>query len=136
MQGKAAHLFFQLLHYMRPFRKDCVIATLYSFLNKFIDIIPEILLGLAINTVVEREGSWLAGLGFVGLKIQMLLLGLMAYGLGYLFEYLYSIKWWRLAQHLQHDFRMSAFRHVQRSTMACFSKQKTGNLLSILNDDV
>jgi len=124
---------------MRPFRKDCVIATLYSFLNKLTDNMPEILMGLAINTVVAREGSWLAGLGFVGLKIQMLLLGLVtliAYGLGSLFEYLYSIKWWRLAQHLQHDFRMAAFRHVQQSTMACFSKQKTGNLLSILNDDI
>ncbi len=139
MQSKTTHPLFQLLHYMRPFRRDCVIATLYSFFNKLIDIMPEILLGIAINTVVEREGSWLAGLGFVGLKIQMPLLGLvtfMAYGLGSLSEYLYSIKWWRLAQHLQHDFRMAAFRHVQHSTMTTFSKQKTGNLLSILNDDI
>jgi ATP-binding cassette subfamily B protein len=138
MSRKATYPFVQLLHYMRPLRKDCVIAALYSFLNKFIDIMPEILLGLAINTVVERENSWLAGVGFMGLKTQMLLLGLMtfmAYGLGSLFEYLYSIKWWRFAQHLQHDFRMAAFRHIQQTTMAAFSKQKTGNLLSILNDD-
>ncbi len=139
MKQKNTRPFFQLLHYMRPFRKDCVIAMLYSFLNKFIDIMPEILLGLAINTVVERENAWLAGLGIVRLKIQMLLLGLTTlavYGLGSLFEYLYSIKWWRLAQHVQHNFRMAAFERVQHSTMTAFSKQKTGNLLSILNDDI
>lgn len=100
---------------------------------------PEILLGVAINTVVEREKSWIAGWGLVGIKAQMFALGLMtvvAYGLGSLFEYLYSMKWWRLAQHLQHNFRMAAFRHVQESTMASFSEQKAGNLLTILNDDV
>jgi len=100
---------------------------------------PEILLGIAINTIVEKEESWLARLGLTGLKVQLILLGLMTfmvYTLGSLFEYLYSVKWWRLAQHLQHNFRMAAFRHVQQSTMASFSKQKTGNLLSILNDDI
>jgi ATP-binding cassette, subfamily B, bacterial len=116
-----------------------VTATLYSFLNKLTDIMPEILLGLAINTVVNKEVSWLAGLGFTSLKMQMLLLGFMTlitYGLGALLEYLYSMKWWLLAQHLQHDFRMAAFRHIQQTTMASFSKQKTGNLLSVLNDDI
>ena len=139
MKQKTTHPFFQLLYYMRPFRKDYVIATLYSFLNKFIDIMPEILLGLAINTVVEKENAWLAGLGVVRVKTQMLLLGLMTlmvYGLGSLFEYLYAVRWWRLAQYVQHNFRMAAFERVQHSTMASFSKQKTGNLLSVLNDDI
>jgi ATP-binding cassette, subfamily B, bacterial len=139
MKQKTTHPFFQLLHYMRPFRKDYVTAALYSFVSKFIDIMPEILLGLAINTVVERENAWLARLGVVSVKTQMFLLGLitlLVYGLGSLFEYLYSLKWWRLAQHLQHNFRMAAFERVQYSTMTSFSKQKTGNLLSILNDDI
>jgi ATP-binding cassette, subfamily B, bacterial len=139
MKQKTTHPFFQLLHYMRPFRKDYVLAALYSFVSKVIDIMPEILLGLAINTVVERENAWLATLGVVSVKTQMLLLGLitlLVYGLGSLFEYLYSFKWWRLAQYLQHNFRMAAFERVQYSTMTSFSKQKTGNLLSILNDDI
>jgi ATP-binding cassette, subfamily B, bacterial len=139
MKQKTTHPFFQLLHYMRPLRKDYMMATLYSFVSKFIDIMPEILLGLAINTVVERENAWLARLGFVSVKTQMFLLGLitlLVYGLGSLFEYLYSLKWWRLAQQLQHNFRMAAFERVQYSTMTSFSKQKTGNLLSILNDDI
>ena len=131
--------FLQLLFYMRPFRKIYLSATLYSFLNKLFDLIPEILLGMAVNTVVARENSWLAHLGFHDLKVQLFLLGfitMIAYGLESLFEYLFSIRWWGLAQIVQHDFRMKAFEHVQKSTITSFSKQTTGNLLSILNDDI
>ena len=138
MPRQPSHPFLQLLRYMRPFRKDYVVATIYSLLNKFFDIMPELLLGIAVNTVVQKEHSWLAGLGVHDLKAQLLLLGLMtlvAYGLESLFDYLLSIKWWRLAQHVEHNFRIEAFDHVQRSTMAAFSKQKTGHLLTILNED-
>ena len=123
---------------MRPFRKDYLVATLYSLLNKLFDLMPEILLGIAVNTVIEREHSWLAYWGFQDLKLQLLLLGLLTLitcGLESLFEYLSSIKWWRLAQLIQHSFRMEAFNHVQQSTMAAFAKQQVGNLLSMLNDD-
>ena len=139
MQKKTPHPLLQLLPYMRSLRKDYVMAILCSLLHKLTDLTPEILLGFAVNTVVERENAWVAGWGIVDLKAQMLVLGLMAvvaYSLGSLFEYLHSMRWWRLAQHLQHDFRMAAFRHVQESTMAAFSEQKAGNLLTILNDDV
>lgn len=101
---------------------------------------PEILLGIAVNTVVKKDNSWIATkLGVMDLKIQILWLALMmfmVYSLESLFEYLYSVKWWRISQHVQHNFRMAAFRHVQESTMAAFYKQKTGDLLSILNDDI
>lgn len=139
MHNKPLHPFFQLLRYMRPWRKDYLMATLYSLLHKLMDLMPEVLLGLVINTLVEKENSWLAGLGLISLKMQMLFLGtivFVAYGLGSLSEYLHSIKWWRLAQHLQHNFRMAAFKHVQKSTMASFSGQKTGNFLTILNEDI
>lgn len=100
---------------------------------------PEILLGIAVNTVVAREQSWLANLGFNDLKIQLLVLGVLtmvAYGFESLSEYLFSVRWWNLAQLVQHNFRMQAFEHVQKSTIPSFSQQKTGNLLSILNDDI
>jgi ATP-binding cassette subfamily B protein len=139
MQKPLASSFLQLLFYMRPFRRIYLSATVYSFLNKLFDLMPEILLGIAVNTVVARDESWLANLGFHDLKVQLVLLALMtmvAYGLESLFEYLFSIRWWGLAQLVQHNFRMQAFEHVQKSTISSFSKQKTGNLLAILNDDI
>jgi ATP-binding cassette subfamily B protein len=139
MKNPLTRSFVQLLLYMRPFRSMYLSATIFSFLNKFFDLMPEILLGIAVNTVVQKEHSWLANLGFYNLKTQLFLLGfltLVSHALESLFEYLYSIRWWRLAQLVQHNFRMEAFNHVQKSTMTIFSKQKTGNLLSILNDDI
>lgn len=131
--------FWQLLHYIRPFRREYTAATIYSVLNKVFDLMPEVLLGIAVNTVVEREHSWLATFGVHDLKVQLLLLGVMTmivYGLESLFEYLYRIKWGYLAQYIQHNFRVDAFNHVQQSTMEAFSRQKTGNVLAILNEDI
>lgn len=139
MKNQFVRSFLQLLLYMRPFRREYLVATFYSLLNKLFDIIPEILLGIAVNTVIEQERSWLSYWGFQDLRWQLLLLGLLTfatYGLESLFDYLSSIKWWRLAQLVQHSFRMEAFNHVQQSTMAAFAKQKMGNLLSILNEDI
>ena len=139
MKNRLIRSFFQLLLYMRPFRGEYLVAMFYSCLNKLFDLIPEILLGVAVNTVIEREHSWLSYWGFQDFRWQLLLLGLVTlvtYGLESLFEYLASTKWWRLAQLVQHSFRMEAFSHVQRSTMTAFSKQKVGNLLSVLNEDV
>lgn len=124
---------------MRPFRGEYLAAMFYSFLNKLFDLIPEILLGIAVNTVIEQERSWLSYWGVQDLRWQLLLLGFLTlaiYGLESIFEYLASTKWWRLAQLVQHSFRMEAFSHVQQSTMTAFSKQKVGNLLSILNEDI
>lgn len=128
-----------LLVYMRPFRKEYLLASTYSLLNKVCDLIPEMLLGIAVNTVIKKEFSWLACVGFQDLKVQLLLLGvltLITYAAESLLEYLASIKWWSLAQLIQHDFRMAAFGHVQKSTMDTFSKQKIGHLLTSLNEDV
>lgn len=139
MKNQLARSFSQLLLYMRPFRGEYLVAMFYSFLNKLFDLIPEILLGVAVNTVIEQERSWLSYWGVQDLRWQLLLLGfltLATYGLESIFEYLASTKWWRLAQLVQHSFRMEAFSHVQQSTMTAFSKQKVGNLLSILNEDI
>ena len=139
MQQPLPNSFLQLLLYMRPFRRIYVSAIFYSFFNKLFDLMPEILLGIAVNTVVAREGSWLGNLGIHDLKIQLVLIGcltMVAYGLESLSEYLFSLRWWNLAQLVQHNFRMQAFEHVQKSTISAFSNQKTGNLLSILNDDI
>jgi ATP-binding cassette subfamily B protein len=139
MQNSLSKSFLQLLLYMRPFQGIYLSATLYSFLNKLFDLMPEILLGIAVNTVVSRDQSWLGNLGVHDLKAQLVLVACMtmvAYGLESLSEYLFSIRWWSLAQLVQHNFRMQAFEHVQKTTIGAFSNQKTGNLLSILNDDI
>jgi ATP-binding cassette subfamily B protein len=49
---------------------------------------------------------------------------------------LYLILWRNLAQDLQHAMRLDAYEHVQRLDLAYFEDRSTGNLVTILNDDV
>ena len=53
-----------------------------------------------------------------------------------LFQYLYDVRRRNLAQNLQHDLRMEAYQHVQQLELAYFERNRSGNLLAILNEDI
>lgn len=100
---------------------------------------PEILIGVAVDIVVKRENSWLAGLGFSNVLDQLLILGLLtflAFSIESVLQFLYQVKWRNLAQALQHAMRMDCYNHVQKLDISFFEDKSTGNLLSIMNDDV
>ena len=129
----------RLFSYTRQYRRDVVIASIYSVLNKIFDILPEILIGIAVDVVVNQKASFLARAGIIEPKDQLLLLALITviiWVLESLFEYLYELRWRNLAQNLQHDMRMEAYQHVQKLELAYFERNRTGNLLSILNEDI
>lgn len=134
----------KLLLYANAYRRDFRLAALYSILNKFFDVLPEVLIGVAVDIVVNGDKSFLAkkvlgGFGITDTWHQLLLLGglnVIIWGGESWFEYLLSIKWRKLAQNLQHDLRLDTYSHVQRLEMAYFENQRTGNLLSILNEDI
>jgi len=129
----------RLLHYARGYRRRIILATTCSVLNKLFDVMPEILIGIAIDVVVRQEDSFVAALGITEPRNQMLLLGGLTLAIWVsesLFEYLYLILWRNLAQDLQHGMRLDAYRHVQDLDLAYFEDQSTGNLVAILNDDV
>ncbi|HEY9103521.1 ABC transporter ATP-binding protein [Chitinimonas sp.] len=134
----------RLYAYARNYKTDFRLATAYSVLNKFFDILPEVLIGVAVDVVVKGDQSFLAtkvlgGLGITDTWQQLLALGMLniaIWGGESLFQYLYEVKWRQLAQDIQHDLRLDAYRHVQKLEMAYFENQRTGNLMSILNDDI
>ena len=129
----------RLLGYARGYRRDMVLATVYSVLNKFFDVLPELLIGIAVDVVVNRKTSFVARLGLVDPKQQLVLLTLLTIVIWLgesLFQYLYELKWRGLAQSLQHEMRMEAYTHVQRLEMAYFERNRSGNLLAVLNEDV
>lgn len=133
------HPLLRLFRYAKPYRLQIIKATIYSCLNKLFDVLPEILIGVAVDVVVNREASFLARLGVVGPENQIVCLGVLTaliWGGESLFEYLYSVQWRNLAQNLQHDLRLDAYKHVQQLELAWFENRSTGNLLSILNDDI
>ena len=129
----------QLLRYARSHRHQIRLASLCSVLNKLFDVMPEILIGVAIDVVVRQEQSFVADFGIIDPFNQMLLLGALTiavWGLESLFEFFLLVLWRNLAQNLQHDLRLDAYGHMQDLDMAWFEDTSTGKLVAILNDDV
>jgi ATP-binding cassette subfamily B protein len=129
----------RLFDYAKPYRLDIYLATLYSLLNKFFDILPEVLIGVAVDTVVNRDTSLLARFGMPHAQNQIVFLGVLTFLIWCcesIFQYLYSVKWRNLAQKIQHQLRLDAYEHIQGADMSYFENASSGNLVSILNDDI
>lgn len=131
--------FRRLLNYMRPHRATVRLASFCSIFNKFWDLAPPLLIGLAVDVVVLREGSTLASVGIIDPWHQLVLLSVLTFliwGLESLFEYFYGVLWRNLAQTVQHELRLDTFDHVQKQGMAWFDDRQKGDILAILNDDI
>ena len=129
----------RLLSYTRSYRPRVILATICSVLNKLFDVMPEILIGIAIDVVVRQQDSFVAALGITSPQTQMILLGVLTFLIWAgesLFEYFHLVLWRNLAQDIQHGLRLDAYRHVQNLDMEYFEDRSTGNLVAILNDDV
>jgi ATP-binding cassette subfamily B protein len=129
----------RLLRYSRGHRRQIWLASICSILNKLFDVMPEILIGMAIDVVVRQENSFLGDFGIHEPFHQMLLLGALTiavWALESLFQFFLQILWRNLSQTLQHELRLDAYGHVQDLDMAWFEDASTGMLVAILNDDV
>ncbi|MBL4844856.1 MAG: ABC transporter ATP-binding protein [Planctomycetes bacterium] len=129
----------QLLRHSRAHRRRVLLATTCSITNKVLDLAPPILIGMAVDTVVKKETSLLAGFGYTEVSTQLWILAVVTvliWGLESVFEYLYGWLWRTLAQTIQHELRLEAYAHIHDLDMAWFADQSRGGLLAILNDDV
>ena len=115
------------------------LAILCSILNKIWDLAPPLLIGVAVDVVVQKEESLLAQWGIVDPWNQLIVLAVATFiiwGLESLFEYFYAVLWRNLAQTVQHNLRIKTFDHVQNQSMTWFDEHQKGDLLAIMNDDV
>ena len=129
----------RLFEYSKLYSTKIYTATLFSVLNKLFDLAPPILIGAAVDIVVRRENSIFSNFGISNLIDQLIFLAILTLIIWLsesLFEYLYKIQWRNLAQIIEHKLRMDAYDHIQRLDMEWFEDQKSGGLMSILNDDV
>ena len=129
----------RLLQYGQAYRSQFWLATLFSVLNKFFDLAPPVLIGVAVDTIVQRQNSLIARFGVQDVKQQFLILAVftvLVWVLESVFEYAYARLWRNLAQKIQHNLRLDAYRHVQDLELEYFESRSTGGLLAILNDDV
>ena len=132
-------VFLSFLSYAKPWRPKIIWASFCSIMNKIFDIAPEILIGIYVDLVVQREQSFIAKIGFESIESQITLLAIatfLIWAFESIFEYLYSVEWKNIAQGVEHHIRKDSYSHVQKLDLEWYEKQKTGNITAILNDDI
>jgi len=133
------HPLWRLLRYGNKYGSIINQAIACSVLNKLFDLAPPLLIGWAVDILIEKENSFLGRLGITDVGGQLFILSLVSaviWGLESLFEYAYARLWRNVAQSMQHDLRIDAYSHLQEMELAYFEERSTGGLMSILSDDI
>ena len=136
---KPKHPFLRLLNYGNAYKAQTWQGVIYSILNKIFDLAPPVLIGAAVDVVVKKEDSLIAKFGIQDTFSQLLalaFLSLIVWSLESIFQYAYQRLWRNLAQNIQHNLRIEAYSHLQDLELAYFEERSTGNLMTILNDDI
>lgn len=130
----------QLWQHAERFRPRIVLACVLSVLNKICDVAPELLIGVAVDVVVNADESLVERLtGIESRTSQLYLLAVVTvvvWVLESLSDYAADIVWRNLAQDVEHDLRMEAYAHVQQLELAYFEDASSGTIIATLNDDV
>ena len=129
----------RLWRFTHRHRRQVILAAVYSVMNKLFDLAPPLLIGAAVDVVVQRESSFLAQMGVVDVNHQLIALAILTgiiWGFESVFEYAYATAWRNLAQTIQHDLRTETYQHVQNLELAYFEDRSTGGLMAVLNNDI
>ena len=114
-------------------------GILYSVLNKLFDLAPPVLIGIAIDIVVEGSESFIGNFGFEDKRQQLIILAFITFviwGFESIFDYVASVTWRNIAQDLQHSMRTETFSKTLDLDLSFFENKSSGRLMAILNDDV
>ncbi|WP_324756071.1 ABC transporter ATP-binding protein [Haloarcula sp. GH36] len=131
--------------YGRGQRLAFVAGLISSIAARMLDLLPPLLLALALDTVIQQTDSTY-GLLLVpdawippGEAAKLwLTAGLIAasFGLGAVFHYSRNWGWNKFAQHVQHAVRTDTYETMQRLNMDFFADKQTGEMMSVLSNDV
>lgn len=114
-------------------------AICYSVFNKLCDIAPEILIGITIDVVVNKQNSIIGQFGISDPFWQLYTvagLTTLFWFFESVFEYLYSVAWHNLAQDVQHTLRLGLYDKIQNADMQFVESKTLGSLLSVVHDDI
>jgi len=117
-----------------------VIATVLSLVNKVFDVLPELLIGVAVDVVVNEGDSLMSRITGVEDRFEQLLILAGVTIVIWLCEsasdFAAHVMWRNLAQSIEHDTRMEVYGHVQTLEMSYFEDTTSGGMMTVLNDDV
>ena len=120
------------------------VGLVSSIFARLLDLLPPLLLGVAVDAIFEPDipfslwlipDAWLPGTDSSQLIFTTGLIA-GAFLLGAVFHYTRNWGWNRFAQGIQHEIRTDTYDQMQRLNMDFFADKQTGELMSILSNDV
>ena len=130
----------ELWRFAGPHRARVIGAGAASVANKAFDVMPELLIGAAVDVVAQGEDSFIGttfGIADRFTQLSVLVaITIVIWVFESVFEYVAIVQWRNLAQTLEHEARMDCYRHVQTLEMAYFEDRTSGGLMTVLNEDV
>ncbi|MFB6294028.1 MAG: ABC transporter ATP-binding protein [Halonotius sp.] len=130
--------------YGRPYWLSVTLGIVASLAARLLDLLPVVLLGIAIDSLFQNiepfslplvPASWLPA---EPRSQFMLVIGLItaAFVTGAAFHWLRNYGFNSFAQDIQHDVRTDTYDTMQQLDMGFFADKQTGELMSILSNDV
>jgi ATP-binding cassette subfamily B protein len=121
-----------------------IIGLVSSVFARMLDLLPPLLLALAIDAVIENDApfrllfvpdAWIptATTGQLWLTAGLIA---ASFGLGAVFHWSRNWGWNKFAQHVQHAVRTDTYETMQRLNMEFFADKQTGEMMSVLSNDV
>ncbi len=131
---------FKLFAYMQPHYGKLAISSFYSIINKIADLMPPVMVAWIIDNLSGNSPSWIVALlgteDSMQIAVALALLIMLVFAFESFFEWLYDRGFQGLAQQVQHELRVDAYSKMQNRELAYFERERTGNLMSMLNNDV
>ncbi|MBV0902613.1 ABC transporter ATP-binding protein [Haloarcula salina] len=130
--------------YGRGQRGAFAVGLVSSIAARMLDLLPPLLLALAIDAVIRQEAAYSLFLvpdAWIppGQSARLwLTAGVVAasFGLGAVFHWSRNWGWNKFAQHVQHAVRTDTYETMQRLNMDFFADKQTGEMMSVLSNDV
>ncbi|MDW7694066.1 ABC transporter ATP-binding protein [Flammeovirgaceae bacterium SG7u.111] len=130
----------RLASYLRKYTGNLIFAISSSTSYKVLDMMPPLMVGWLVDTVAGSPQPWSVKLAnsdgiWENVLVVCLLVGIVFF-FESLTEWLLKSSYLRLAQKVQHDLRLDAYHQLQNREIAYFEQNRTGNLMTMLNDDI
>ena len=130
----------KLFRFLKDYKAPLYLASSSSIINKIVDLMPPFLTAWLIDSVSGAPPKWLneyfPNSSIWQQVIIICLVLILAFFMEGLTEWIFKRNFMQLAQRVQHDLRNKTYAKLQKKKLSFFESARTGNLLSILNDDI
>jgi ATP-binding cassette subfamily B protein len=125
-------------------RRYAVLGAVATVIGRALGLVPAFVIGLAVDAIFLAERPYAlplvpewtvpaTGVGQLYLSIAVLLGASVA---GAVVSWVEDWSWSVFAQRVQHNLRVDAYERLQGLELAYFTGRRTGDLMSVLNNDV